>query len=272
MIGIYYNDDNSNSLKTIRRFKRLLIEKKLDSVDLTETALDDKNIKTIELIVVFGGDGTMLAATKLALEKIPLVAINTGTVGFLTSYEQDDLENLVKAIKNKTLKFTERRLLAVKVGQNSYYALNDAVILKDFQKDNYSCCIKLNLEIDGKKVDKYLADGLIISTATGSTAYALSAGAPIITPDLEAICVAPICPHSLHSRPIVFNQKSIATVTVDVASRDCALYIDGEIVKNLVKEEQVKILLAKKTIKICDTCENFFERLSQKISAWSNNE
>ncbi len=271
MIGIFYKDDNANSVKTIRHFKRLLVEKKLDVVDLVETSLDAKTEKSLELIVVFGGDGTVLSAVKLALDKIPIVAINTGTVGFLTSFEQDELEPLVKAIKNKTLEFSERRLLAVKVGQESFYALNDAVIVKDYVKDNHGGCVKLNVEIDGKKVDKYLADGLILSTATGSTAYALSAGAPIITPDLEAICLAPICPHSLHSRPIVFNQKSIAIVTVDESSRGCALYVDGELVKTLEKGEQVKVLLAKKCIKICDTCENFFERLSKKISSWSNN-
>ena len=130
----------------------------------------------------------------------------------------------------------------------------------------------MNLEIDKKPVDKYIADGLILSTPTGSTAYALSAGAPVLSPELEAVVVAPICSHSLHSRPIVYSPKSIAKVTVDQTSRDCALYIDGEVVRELCSGEEIEVVLDEKTVKICDNCSNFFEKLSKKIASWSNNE
>jgi NAD+ kinase len=269
-LGIFYREDNEQSVKNIKKFKQLLLCEKLEFVDLEESICDDESLEGVTLIVVFGGDGCVLSAAKHALDRIPLVAINTGTVGFLSSFEKEDLETIISAIKNQTLEFTERRLLAAEIDGKCYFALNDAVIMKDFKNDNYSCCIKLNLTIDGKKVDKYLADGLILSTATGSTAYALSAGAPILTPDLEAVVVAPICPHSLESRPIVFAPKSVAEVTIDDSSRDCALYLDGKLERTLSKNEKIKIFLSKKSIKICDNCNNFFEKLSKKISSWSN--
>ena len=270
-IGIYYNDDNSQSVSAIEEFKRLLNEEKIHFIDLEETSPIDKKEINADLIVVFGGDGSVLTASKITLDKIPLVAINTGTIGFLTSYEINQLSSLVEAIKTNTLEFSERRLLSIEYNGSTCYALNDAVIMKDFQKDNYSCCIKLNLTIDGKRVDKYLADGLILSTPTGSTAYALSAGAPVVTPDLEAIVVAPICAHSLQSRPIVFSPKSTAEVTVDEKSRPCALYVDGAPIRTLNGGETLTINLSNKIVKICDNHCNFFEKLGKKISSWSNN-
>lgn len=270
-VGIFYRADNELSCRLIKDFSALLKKNNIDFCLLNEAEVDENHFESLDLIVVFGGDGTVLSATKYALDKIPLVAINAGNVGFLTTFEGNELEKVVLGIINNSFKFTERRLLLIDVGQNSYYALNDAVILKDFKKDDYSCCIKLDLFLDHKNVDKYLADGMIVSTATGSTAYALSAGAPIVTPDLDALVVAPICPHSLHSRPIVFSPKSLCEVQVNMQSRPCALYIDGSRVQGLEKGQTVKIVLSDKKVRICDNCNNFFEKLSKKISSWSNN-
>lgn len=268
-IGIFYQENNTDSVRTIRRLKRLLIEAKHECEEITsDQPLNDK----IKLIVVFGGDGSVLSAVKVSKGKIPIVAVNTGTVGFLTSFEKDELDELVKAIKNDSLVFSKRKLLSVKCGKNEYYALNDAVIVKDNSCDKRSCCVKLNLSIDGNSVYKYSADGLILSTSTGSTAYALSAGGPIVTPNLEAVTVAPVCAHSLQARPIVFAPTSVAEVSVSDASPKCALYIDGALEGSLSCGESVSVSISSKTVKICENFNNFFDKLSKKISSWTNNE
>lgn len=267
-VGVFYSESNAQSVRSARKLKRILTENKIDFVDLEEGAENSATVK-MDLIVVFGGDGSVLKAVQIALDKTPLVAINTGNVGFLTSFERDELDVLVKAIKNKALNFTKRKLLAVSVGESVYYALNDAVIMKNYQNHLQSGCVRLELKVDDAFVDKYVADGLIFSTPTGSTAYALSAGGPIVTPDISAVVAAPICAHSLHSRPIVLSPKSLAKTTVLDSSEECALYVDGVFKAAVSSGGTVGVQLSEKAVKICESGENFFDKLNKKIVSWS---
>ena len=162
--------------------------------------------------------------------------------------------------------------MKVKCNDKYFYALNDAVVMKDYSIDNASECVKLHFSIDGERVDTYVADGLIISTPTGSTAYALSAGAPIMTPRVDALVAAPICAHSLHSRPIVFASFAKPVITVDNGSRECALYIDGVMVERVACGASVEIVESDKSVKICDFAEKFFKKLSLKLNKWSMKE
>lgn len=269
MIGLYFRKDNIRSVNAVEKLEKLFFEKGLKFVELYEGSVTAKDCGSVDLFVVFGGDGSVLRATKLALDKIPIIAINTGNVGFLTSYEECDLDRLVDDIEAEKVKYSMRRLMKVVCNGNSYYALNDAVVIKDYSADAASECVRLHFYIDNEHVDTYVADGLIISTPTGSTAYALSAGAPIVTPRVDAFLAAPICAHSLHSRPIVFASSASPEIVVDKGSRECALYVDGMMVEKVGRGGSVVIERGDISVKICDFAENFFNKLSQKLNIWS---
>lgn len=272
MIGFYYRDNNERSIRASKRLKELFVGSGFDYRDLDENSTTADDCSDIDLIIVFGGDGSVLRATKIALDRFPIIAINTGNVGFLTSYEEADLETLVDDFKNGRIKYSARRFMKVRCNGNDYYALNDAVVVKNYGIDSASECIKLHFTIDGEQVDTYVADGLIISTPTGSTAYALSAGAPIVTPRVDALVAAPICAHSLHSRPIVFSSYAKPVITVDRGSKECVLYVDGALVERIPCGGSVEIERGDKSVKICDFAEKFFEKLSLKLNKWSTKE
>lgn len=270
MLGVYYKKGDRHTEECLVQFKELLNENKVEYRLFCdgETITD----QSVELIVVLGGDGSVLRSTKLSKLDIPIVAVNTGNVGFLTSYEPTRLKELLDDIKNANLVFSKRRLMRVTFDGQDYFALNDAVITKNHEIDRVSECIKLNLKIDEQFVDRYVGDGLVFGTPTGSTAYAISAGGPIMVPNVEAYVVAPICAHSLHSRPIVFSLDSTAEVTVSKASKECALFVDGKMVASLPATSSVKISTSDKFVRICDESEKFFSRLSEKLNQWSNND
>ncbi len=271
MIGFYYRESNERSVNASKKLKELLSDSGIAFCDLEEDSKINKNLD-ISLLIVFGGDGSVLRASKIALDKIPIVAINTGNVGFLTSYEENSLEKLVQDIKNYKLRFSKRRFMKVVYNGKKYYALNDAVVTKNYGKDLASECIKLHFSIDGEFVDTYVADGLIVSTPTGSTAYALSAGAPIVTPRVDAFLAAPICAHTLHSRPIVYSTKAKSYITVAKDTKECALYIDGALVDVVGAGESIAIEKSDMCVQICEYAENFFEKLSRKLNIWSTHE
>lgn len=270
MIGFYFRESNARSQVCQAKLKGLLDERKIEYRDIVDESTfcscDD-----IDLLIVFGGDGSVLRASKIGCGEKPIVAINTGNVGFLTSYEEDNIEQLVEDIVNHKLTFIKRRFMQVECDNITYYALNDAVIAKNYAKDPISECIKLSLKINDELVDKYVADGLILSTPTGSTAYAISAGGPIMAPNVNAFVAAPICAHSLHSRPIVYSADCTAVVKILPESKECALYIDGKLEHNILPNTHVKFNNSDKFVKICDNHGKFFSRLSEKLIKWTNN-
>ena len=272
MIGLYYRQNNSRSIHAVNELKKIFDKKGIAYCELNEDSVTEKDCKNVDLFVVFGGDGSVLRATKLALNVIPIIAINTGNVGFLTSYEDSELNRLVDDISADRVKYSMRRLMKVVCNGRSYYALNDAVVVKNHSIDTASECVKLHFYIDDEHVDTYVADGLIISTPTGSTAYALSAGAPIVTPQVDAFVAAPICAHSLHSRPIVFASSSKPEIIVDDSAKECALYVDGAMVERVGRGGSVLIEQGDISVKICDFAENFFNKLSQKLNIWSTSD
>ena len=269
MIGFFFRESNAKSVEASQKLKELLTGSGLQHRDLYEDTCKAENCKDIHLLIVFGGDGSVLRASKIALDNIPIVAINTGNVGFLTSYETSDLEKLVEDIKSNNLVFSKRKLMKVVFANKSYYAMNDAVVVKNYGFDNASECIKLHFRIDGEFVDTYVADGLIVATPTGSTAYALSAGGPVMTPKVDAFVAAPICAHSMHARPIVFSSKGKAMITVDKGTKECALYIDGAKQDIVPCGEVVCIEQSNVEVSICEYANNFFMKLSRKLNIWS---
>jgi NAD+ kinase len=184
-----------------------------------------------DLIIVLGGDGTLLSAARaIGRREIPLFPVNLGGLGFLTAITVDELyPELQRALRGEH-RIGKRKLLTTEVERNgevvaSYDALNDAVLAKAA----LARMIDLDTHVDEQFVCVYKADGLIISTPTGSTAYSLSAGGPIIFPSVPAICITPICPHMLTNRPVLVPETSVIRVQSHGPDDSVFLTIDGQI-------------------------------------------
>jgi NAD+ kinase len=184
-----------------------------------------------DLIIVLGGDGTLLSAARaIGKHEIPLFPVNLGGLGFLTAITMDEVfPNLERALRGEH-RVAKRKLLnteVVRCGEvvASYDALNDAVL----SKASIARMIDLQAYVDEQFVADYKADGLIISTPTGSTAYSLAAGGPIIFPSVPALCITPICPHMLTNRPVLVPETSVIRVISQGPDESVFLTIDGQI-------------------------------------------
>ena len=184
-----------------------------------------------DLVIVLGGDGTLLAAARaIGRSETPLFPVNVGSLGFLTAISIDELyPELERAFRGEH-RIAKRRLLATEVVRDgqvvaAYEALNDAVLTKA----SIARMIDLDAHVDEQFVCAYKADGLIISTPTGSTAYSLSAGGPIIFPSVPAICITPICPHMLTNRPVLVPETSVIRVISRSPDDSVYLTIDGQV-------------------------------------------
>jgi NAD+ kinase len=184
-----------------------------------------------DLVVVLGGDGTLLSAARaIGKREIPLFAVNFGGLGFLTAITVDELYPELQRAFCGEHRIAKRKLLNVEVVRGgevvaAYEALNDAVI----SKSSIARMIDLEAYVDDQFVCDYKADGLIICTPTGSTAYSLSAGGPIIFPSVPAICLTPICPHMLTNRPVIVSETSVIRVVSRGPDEGVYLTIDGQV-------------------------------------------
>ncbi len=185
-------------------------------------------IPDADVAISFGGDGTFLrTARRLEDTEIPIAGVNTGNLGYLAHFSIDDTALLLDGIKNKTLKKQPRKLIEVSgKGIPSDFlccALNEIALLKD----DSASMINVNVELDGFFLADYRADGLIISTATGSTAYNLSVGGPIVQPEMDCMVLAPVAPHSLTLRPIVVSGSSVLHLVMASRTGRYRLSVDG---------------------------------------------
>lgn len=226
----------------------------------------DKIGETADLAIVMGGDGTMLSVARSLIDaNVPLVGINRGRFGFLTDLRAEDMLTGIDRILAGDFIKEPRMLLAAEVVRDeivihSSYALNDVVIKSGLR------LIELEVAIDRKFVHKQRADGLIFSTPTGTTAYALSAGGPILHPNLEAITLVPICPHTLSNRPIAVHSTSKIEVTF-VQFDEAQLSFDGQYQVTLEMGDKIRVHRAEKTICLLhpsDYC--YFDMLRNKLN------
>ena len=223
----------------------------------------------IDLAIVIGGDGTFLYAGRSLLGKhIPLLGINTGRLGFLADLPQESLEDSLNAIFDGHYQREQRNTLSVYVNRNGdkgarFFAINDAVI----HKRNMARMIEVEVFIRGQYLSHYRADGLILATPTGSTAYALSAGGPIIEPTLSALLVVPICPHTLTQRPLVIDAASDIEVRIGANSiKDVQLTIDGQTEYHLNPTDSITLRRARDLTVIHPADYQFQSRLRQKLN------
>lgn len=233
----------------------------------TYVSYDDIYSKS-DLVVAIGGDGVMLEAARRSTPcGIPILGVNMGRVGYMTELEMNELD-LLQKIFTEEFYLDERAMLRVEIrsskGQSRFsaYALNEAVIAKGAT----ARIIDLELSDNGRLVSEYLADGLVVATPTGSTAYSLSAGGPIVDPKLSCFCVTPICPHSLVARPLIFPDSAILEVkNICVREKVLHLTVDGKATFDLYFGDTVvitKAAICTKLLRIKD--DDFYSKIRMK--------
>ncbi len=197
-------------------------------LDIPSAELFDEDDFHADMVISIGGDGTFLkAASRVGKKNIPILGINTGRLGFLADISPEEMENTFEEIYNNHYKVEERSVLQLKCDDELLmkfpYALNEIAVLK---RDS-SSMISIHAAINGAPLTTYQADGLVISTPTGSTAYSLSVGGPVIVPHSKTIAITPVAPHSLNVRPIVICDDWEITLDVESRSHNFLVAIDG---------------------------------------------
>jgi len=215
-----------------------------EHLNVHEPSADHERIgEKIDLLLVLGGDGTLLSAARsLEGRPVPILAVNLGGLGFLTSFTLEEMYPMLELALAGDYRITHRMMLDAKVMHDGVpdkqnCALNDAVA----NKGALSRMLSFDVYVDKSHVGRYRADGIIVATPTGSTAYSLAAGGPVVQPDLEAFVITPICPHMLTNRPLVVPDT--ATIEVDFGAGDDAAYLtlDGQIGFELNPSDRVII-------------------------------
>jgi NAD+ kinase len=239
-----------------------------------------------ELIIVLGGDGTLLWGARMGVYgNKPVLGVNFGSLGFMvsTSFQElyQDLEKIIEghyisekrmmleAVVHRNIQDAdnseEAEVVSSPIWNNS--ALNEAVITKD----TLARMIHLQININGKYVTEYRADGLIISSPTGSTAHSLSAGGPIVYPTMDALIITPICPHTLSNRPLIVKGSDIVDVTILTPQQNTYLTLDGQEGLALQPEDTVRIQKANRTVQLINSpTRDYFQILHAKLK-WGGN-
>lgn len=225
------------------------------------------NFKTIcknsDFLVSIGGDGTLISVVRRSFAfKKAVLGVNLGTLGFLTNIKPDELENFVLNLKNGDYRIDDRMMIEVTIGLSSFVAFNDIVI----SKKGLTSMVHIDAKVDGKIFNRYYGDGLIISTPTGSSAYNLSCGGPILYPLTEAFIVTPISPHSLTQRPLVLPADfEIEFSTQDITG--AVAIVDGQDIYELSYQTPLRVKIANDTAKLINASErNYFDVLREKMN------
>ena len=221
---------------------------------------------SLDFMITVGGDGTILRIAKCCAETdIPIAGLNLGNVGFLTEEEPDKAEELIDALINGNYEVEKRSLICARLGDKELTALNDVVISRSADSRMAEIYVKIN----GEFVDGYFCDGFIASTPTGSTAYSLSAGGPILSPGVAAYSLVPINSHSLHSRPIVVSDTDVAEFTLRSDGK-VELVVDGVACASMNKNDVVVVEKAEKSVSFVRLSgHGFYKKLLTKLNKWS---
>ena len=279
-IALITNNDASQSIDTLQTAIKYLSSRDIELIVDENCAklLPNSGFRQMQLAqlsqecdlaIVIGGDGTMLRAARVVAEyDVPLLGINRGRLGFLTDIPADSIEAHLGDILDGNYIVGERFLLDCRVERNGKNieerdAFNEVII----QKWNIAKLIELETYVNQTLVHSQRADGMIVATPTGSTAYALSGGGPILHPTLDALVLVPICPHSLSNRPIVIDGNSVVEIVVGTPEIDQArLSCDGEISTELMTGDRVRIQKKDKKVRFLHPAQhNHFNTLREKL-------
>lgn len=221
-------------------------------------------LPNVDIVFIVGGDGTILRAAKNAIKyDKPIIGINAGRLGFLSDIEAESIHEVEKLFKSGC-PIEKRTILEIENGENHTLALNDVYI----SKSEPGKIAELFVECNGHEVCRYRADGIVLSTPDGSTAYSMSAGGPVLDTNLNAIIMTPVCPHSLISCSVVFSPEKIITVgsSLVVGEKELDVVVDGENLFALKKGEKLTVKCSEKAVKFINLSgRGFYEILNQKI-------
>lgn len=277
-IAVFPNIDKENAPMVLRRIvnfyqgKDVKLLMPMDSARFfryEEYGVDDIENYPIDMALSIGGDGTLLGICRRLYERdIPVCGINIGTFGFLADIELPEIESKLEKIIKGQYYFEERMLVSgfVKSGEDDErflgHAINDVVVTKG----GVARMLHLGLSVDGCRVMDYKADGLIVSTATGSTAYSLSAGGPIINPKIKVLLLTPICPHTFNARPMVIDENDEVRIHIAALHQDIIVTFDGQESFRLLPSDEVivrKAPLPTKIVKFDD--KNYYQTIRTKL-------
>lgn len=275
-VGIFIKSADDVATAYFNELDRFLQDGGIRTVEFTEPELDSAALSLdnpIDLAVVIGGDGTMLRVSRLlAPSGIPVVGVNRGRLGFLTEISASSMLHDIERILNGDFFIQNRTMLSCQISQGSSIvdqtsALNDIVI----GRGRIGRLIEFEIKINGKLVTHTRGDGLIISTPTGSTAYALAADGPIIDPALEVITLVPICPHTLSHRPLVVSGDSnIEVRLINPEIADVTVSVDGYTEYTIKNDERITITRSETNVKLVHLTDySYYEALRSKLG-WSN--
>ena len=259
-IGIYYNREQASA--AIAENIAASIKKAGHSAvvfsDLAELAGDR--------LIVLGGDGTMLRAAKRASERaIPVVGVNFGRLGFLTEFEREEAERVVPLVLDERCAVLKRAMLEVALNGKRFYCLNELALLHPVAPERDNRVVTISVTIDGSHAGEFVADGLIVTTPTGSTAYSLSAGGTIMTPDCETFQLTPVCAFSMRSRPIAYPDRSELGFSLPRGA--LVLYGDGEYLGEAGESDRLTVRKAQRSASFLTRgLSEYFRRLTEKIN------
>ena len=280
--GQYYHDGSENSIKQIfevlsQRNVAIHIEENFLKITKENKQMQNifselptfKNLdKSFDLFFSIGGDGTTLRAITFVRDlDIPIVAINTGRLGFMATLQKENIVEGLKQILDGDYILSKRSLLSAKtdVGVESIEKLNIALNEITVNRKDTTSMIEIYTEIDGYHITSYWADGLIVSTPTGSTGYSLSCGGPILNPSTSSLVITPIAPHNLNARPLVIPDSSTVTLRVFTRSKSFLTSLDARIAA-LPNGASIEIKKAPYTISLVQLSANsFFDTLQKKM-------
>ena len=274
-IGIIPNTKKDKNLSVTKKLIKALkccmeiyIENLLDE-EISDVCICDDIYEKAECIIVLGGDGTILqAAEKCARKKIPILGVNLGRIGFMTEIEINEIKEAVDALCKGDYLVENRMMLKISVVSGGktfeYHALNDVVI----GKTDDAKLIYMNLYSGGDMINKYIADGLIISTPTGSTGYNISAGGPVVNPLMRLFVATPICAHMLTARPVIMpSEEKIEVVLESDGVNDAIVTVDGNVVGKIGNGDKVIITMSQYTTDIIRIKkESFYNVFTGKLS------
>ncbi len=218
-----------------------------------------------DLVVVFGGDGTLLSIAHIAAqERVPVLGVNLGRLGFLTEVPLNEFYITIEAyLKGEKKILSPRQLIKARIKGKTFHCLNDIVI----NKGALARMIQFRIWIDNKDIATLRADGLIIATPTGSTAYSLSAGGPIVYPYIPAIIIAPICPHTLTFRPMVISLNSLIRIQLLTEGEEVYLTLDGQRGDELVKNDVIEVQKSSLQLELVSSPKrNYVDLLHEKLN------
>jgi NAD+ kinase len=243
------------------------LEKEIYEVAGKGKKLEDS--RQVDALVTLGGDGTLLRGARfLDGHDIPILGVNLGRVGFLTSCQSNDFEPALKHlaggeyVAQPRMAITARAINAEGETRKQWRALNDFVL----HKGGFARVVRLNVFVDGESIGTYAADGVVISTPTGSTAYSLSAGGPVVVPTVESMIITPISPHTLAVRPVVLPPSADVEVRANDGPEELLVTVDGQVGATFTSDDTLRVRRAERPVLVVHFRDStFFSRMRRKL-------